>query len=108
MATLGVTAQGSTPLSNLYLVKSKLFVHANMAIYRHQELCNHWKSQLKSYPSSVVELFQRKEAEGNVRAAWRRTGGARRVSYSAGANENGLVLFSSNSASRANKNMKAA
>ena len=78
---LGVTEQGSTPLSNLFLVKSKLFVHANMAIYRHQELCNHWKSRLKSYPSSAVELFQRKEADGNVRPLRGEPERTRRVSW---------------------------
>ena len=79
-----------------------------MTVYRHQELCNHWESQLKSYPSSAVELFQRKEAEGNVRPAGGEPGRTPRVSYTAEANDNGLVLFSSNNASRVNKNMKAA
>jgi hypothetical protein len=79
-----------------------------MTIYRHQELCNHWKSQLKPYPSSAVELFQRKQAEGHVRSAGGEPGRSRRVSYAAEANKNGLVLFSCNSVSRVIKYLEAA
>jgi hypothetical protein len=79
-----------------------------MTIYRHQELCNQWKSLLNSYPSSAADVFQQKRLKGMSARLGGEPGGAQRVSYASEANENVLVLFSSNSASRVNKNMKAA
>ena len=59
-------------------------------------------------PLARLTCFTEKRLKGMSTRLGGEPGGARRVSYAAEANENGLVLFSSNSASRVNKNMKAA
>jgi hypothetical protein len=58
-------------------------------------------------PLARLTCFTEKRLKGMSTRLGGEPGGARRVSYAAEANENGLVLFSS-SASRVNKNMKAA